>query len=390
MPSLRMALPTRETWRRALGIVAAGGAVVFLLDCKHAYDVMQERSEASEKPCDPKEVAAVEMFYMEASLEEQLVDNATHEAQAEATQARADEEHDEALYKILRESVIFAAGGRAAMMQLAHPYVAQGISQHSNLKNGVQERFFRTFKYMFAMQYGTPEEAARASRVVRKLHNGVRGELEEDVGLFSKGHKYDAAHAHALLWVYLTLAESSIYIYELLVERLSEEAKDAFVASNNRFAARFFAVPETLLPVNAAALDAMVNAMVHSRVLAVGGTASRIDSFLWAPPKARFWPLMALTRWVSLCQLPPRLGEAFGGRKIGRMERMRAALVLGYVRFTYRLMPPSFRWLTAYLAQEERYGKTQSPAAKYLSQVSARVANLGLDALMPPRAQGQL
>lgn len=43
--------------------------------------------------------------------------------------------------KINRESIIFAGGGRAGLIQLCHPFVAAGIRDHSYLQSGVSRRF---------------------------------------------------------------------------------------------------------------------------------------------------------------------------------------------------------------------------------------------------------
>jgi uncharacterized protein (DUF2236 family) len=49
-------------------------------------------------------------------------------------------------WRVGRESVAFVAGLRAALLQLAHPYVATGVKHHSNVKHGIHMRFYRTFK----------------------------------------------------------------------------------------------------------------------------------------------------------------------------------------------------------------------------------------------------
>ena len=62
---------------------------------------------------------------------------------------------DNPTVKILRESVGFFGAARASFLQLAHPFVAQGVRLHSSLEHGVKQRFDRTIKYMHDMQWGT-------------------------------------------------------------------------------------------------------------------------------------------------------------------------------------------------------------------------------------------
>ena len=99
---------------------------------------------------------------------------------------------------MLRESCSFVGGGRAALLQLTHPFVANGIRIHSNLSHGVAERFFRTFKYMFGMVFGERKDAIHAAKIVRGLHDKVVGELGENVGAFTATSKFDAAKLTAL------------------------------------------------------------------------------------------------------------------------------------------------------------------------------------------------
>jgi len=69
--------------------------------------------------------------------------------------------------KVAREAMLMLGGGRAAFLQLAHPFVAIGIEQHSDLMTaGSQKRFYRTFKYMFALQFGDMDEILAAARKV--------------------------------------------------------------------------------------------------------------------------------------------------------------------------------------------------------------------------------
>lgn len=75
-----------------------------------------------------------------------------------------------AYMKLIRESLAFAGAGRAALLQLAHPYVAAGVNAHSSIGadgSGVQTRFYRTFFYMFRLAFGEKDVVERAARAVR-------------------------------------------------------------------------------------------------------------------------------------------------------------------------------------------------------------------------------
>jgi uncharacterized protein (DUF2236 family) len=120
---------------------------------------------------------------------------------------------NQALLHIVRESVVFFGGGRAALLQLAHPYVAAALRQNSDLqRHGNLRRFQRTFYFMFKFAFGSVDSARAAAHTVRRLHQKARGVMAEEVGIFPPDHCFDANHTHALLWVILTLQESSIFM----------------------------------------------------------------------------------------------------------------------------------------------------------------------------------
>ena len=58
---------------------------------------------------------------------------------------------DSITWKINRESALFLAAGRAALLQLAHPWVATAIAQHSRTLNDPIGRFHQTFRVMFTL-----------------------------------------------------------------------------------------------------------------------------------------------------------------------------------------------------------------------------------------------
>src|ERR1700727_3400337 len=58
-------------------------------------------------------------------------------------------------WRVNRESAVFLGAGRAALLQLAHPWVATALIQHSNLLSSPIARFHNTFRVVFTMIFGT-------------------------------------------------------------------------------------------------------------------------------------------------------------------------------------------------------------------------------------------
>src|SRR5277367_4794249 len=88
---------------------------------------------------------------------------------------------DSVTWKVNRESAVFLGAGRAALLQLAHPWVCASLLQHSNLRNDAIGRFHSTFRVIYTMLFGTRAQAVAASRQLYRLHTGIRGELTHAV-----------------------------------------------------------------------------------------------------------------------------------------------------------------------------------------------------------------
>src|SRR6202167_770881 len=80
-------------------------------------------------------------------------------------------------WQVNRESAVFLGAGRAALLQLAHPWVAAALAQHSNLLHDAVGRFHSTFRVVYTMLFGTRGQATQASKQLYRLHAGIRGEL---------------------------------------------------------------------------------------------------------------------------------------------------------------------------------------------------------------------
>src|ERR1700744_921607 len=84
--------------------------------------------------------------------------------------------------KVNREAALFLGAGRAALLQLAHPWVAASLDQHSDIRNDPLARFHNTFRVVFTMIFGTVERALAASRYLFLLHTRIEGTLPASAG----------------------------------------------------------------------------------------------------------------------------------------------------------------------------------------------------------------
>jgi uncharacterized protein (DUF2236 family) len=128
-------------------------------------------------------------------------------------------------WRLHREAAIFLGAGRALLLQLAHPWVAAAIAEHSRTLADPIGRFHRTFNITFTLVFGTLDQALRAARHLHRRHSAIQGVLPKAVGpfaagshgLFAAGSHYRANDVAALRWVYATLIESALMAHDLVL-----------------------------------------------------------------------------------------------------------------------------------------------------------------------------
>ena len=133
-------------------------------------------------------------------------------------------------WRVCRESAVFLAGGRALLLQLAHPWVAAGVAKHSSTLADPIGRFHRTFAIMFTLVFGSLEQAIAAARRLNRRHASVHGTLPWAAGRFAQGSSYAANEASALRWVHATLVESALISHDLVLPPLTAAEREATTA----------------------------------------------------------------------------------------------------------------------------------------------------------------
>lgn len=270
-------------------------------------------------------------------------------------------------WKINRESALFLAAGRAALLQLAHPWVATAIAQHSKTLDNPIARFHHTFRVIFTMIFGTAEQALAASRQLHRLHQTIQGVLPDSVGQFHQGTRYEANEVGALRWVYATLVDSALLAYGLLLPPLTDAERKQYFTESLRMAALFGIAPQ-YLPSNWPEFNAYMESMLQSDVLGVSSATRQLaqklqaGAGLVAPPP--FW-YQALT----IQMLPERLREEFGLSYAGK-EQAAADRAIRWLRRLYPRLPSTLRFVGPY---NEAMGRIRGEAPGPLVRLSNRV-----------------
>jgi uncharacterized protein (DUF2236 family) len=286
---------------------------------------------------------------------------------------------DSMTWRISRESIVFLGAGRAALLQLAHPYVAHAIEQHSATRADPVGRFNRTFLHVYGMIFGDLESAVTASRRVRKVHDRIHGAIDEDVGRFARGHRYTAHDEGGLLWVFATLIETSVMAYELGVGTLSPADKDAYYQESKIFGS-LFGISDEALPRDWPAFKRYCEEMAAGDALAVGRPAQETARFLLTPPRGVLGPLGRGYAALTTGLLPPRIREGFG-LPFGPAEQASYQRTLRAVKRGWPLLPDRARWLPDYVEALRRLDGRPRP-----DRLGRAVQQRILDSIKPERA----
>ena len=242
-------------------------------------------------------------------------------------------------WKINRESALFLGAGRAALLQLAHPWVAAALAEHSTVMNRPIARFHNTFRIVFTMIFGSLGQALAAARHLYALHTQIRGELPEDVARWKSRFAYEANEIGALRWVFATLVESAVIGLRLRAARVDRSRARAILRGKQNAGRPFWSsrggaakrtgrhlphttgrcTPEADLGVSDAA-----RAMAHSLLRGAGS---------WIRPP--HWYRALTVEW-----LPERFRAEFG-LKFGPAEQRASARARRCLPAIYRRLPPA-------------------------------------------------
>ena len=117
--------------------------------------------------------------------------------------------------RVNRENILLLGGGRALLMQLAHPKVAAGVDEHSDFRSQPVRRLRRTIRMTMAIVFGDRETAQAAARAVNRAHGRVRGA------------GYSALDPDLLLWVHAPESISRPVIMKPLTSRWTVPASQS-------------------------------------------------------------------------------------------------------------------------------------------------------------------
>jgi uncharacterized protein (DUF2236 family) len=197
------------------------------------------------------------------------------------------------------------------LLQLAHPTVDAGVSQHSSFEERPWDRLLRTVDYLSLLVYGGTDAIA-AGRRLRALHKRFRGA------------NYSALEPKAYAWVHATLIDTYVRANARFARPLDGKDTDRFYREY-RDLGRLIGIRERDLPptwpqfrayFDDTALYLLARTDSVARVLAIVNAAGPPPM----PITARLWPAI---------RIPARRCMWLGG--VGMMDRwLRRRLGIGW------------------------------------------------------------
>lgn len=248
--------------------------------------------------------------------------------------------HDSMMCRIVREALVLLSGGRAVLLQLAHPLIAEGVAQHSDFRADPLARLFRTMLFVDAVLLDDDRRPEALERF-HAMHETIRGRLSEDAGPFEAGTPYIGSDPHLKLWVHATLVDSCLKAYELFVAPLTDaEHRDYF--SDSVKLARLLKIPNGIYPKTPRAFKKYMNAMLESDSLVVTDKARSLGRGVLYPDVGVIPSASAgLLRFVTAGLLPDRLRREFGLEWSPRRQKILQRIA----RASRALRPHVPRWI---------------------------------------------
>ena len=226
-------------------------------------------------------------------------------------------------WRVGREATLLLGGGRALLLQLAHPGVAAGVAEHSDFRSRPLGRLLRTLELTLALSFGTRSQALEAARTINRTHERVRGQ------------GYTATDPRLLLWVHATLIDSVFVTHDAFVRRLTPEERQGYY-EEAQVVGSLLGIPSGTYPARLEGFEGYVREMLSlgsgTSELDVDDRARALAAAVLRPPKPLGLTFLAVPA-ITAGLLPGELREVYRLRW-GRPERaafgaMRAAVPRG-------------------------------------------------------------
>lgn len=243
------------------------------------------------------------------------------------------------LRRVAQESISYASGLTAVLLQIAHPGVGKGVGRHSNFSSRLLERTQNTGIFIHVMIFGTDAEKNAFRNFVTLAHQYVNDKRTKNT--------YDALDPDLQLWVAATMYYTMIRMYESAFGPMSDADAEQVYQEFSIFGTAL-QVPLAMWPENRAAFAKYWEREVAK--LRVPEEAIKVSRDLFNPRygklPAHLAPILFFRRPMDIVvateELPAHVRRDFGLRSTV-WTRAQYALLGLFNKVTYRLYPQAVR-----------------------------------------------
>ncbi|HEU5156866.1 MAG TPA: oxygenase MpaB family protein [Streptosporangiaceae bacterium] len=250
-----------------------------------------------------------------------------------------------------QEGILLAGGGTASLLQTAHPKIAQGVFEHSDVAVDPLGRLSRTMQWSYAVVFGSREEAERLSALVSKTHEQVTGP------------GYRANDPDLQVWVQATLFAVAIDTYQAVFRRrLTHDELESYYQQSKVISTVLGCPPDVPPATYADFRDYYARMLGEIRISAESRAIAEQVLHPKLPLGRLAEPALAAIRLITAGLMPEPIRAQYGWPwDAGRDRRYR--LLMGSLAAVYPRLPRRVRTLPRdyYLGTMRR--RTPRPAA---------------------------
>jgi uncharacterized protein (DUF2236 family) len=246
---------------------------------------------------------------------------------------------------------LLLGGGRALILQVAHPTVAAGVAEFSDYESAPWKRLVGTLDlYMRVIYGGRDETPAEAGERLRSMHKRLKG-------VHADGTHWHALDPGAFHWVHATLVDGMAEMNARFGHRMNALELELFY-EEMREVGRLYGLREQEMPGDWAAFRAYFDRMVETE-LRDSETLQNVIESVFHPVKppvpvpesvwnVASWPGAELLRLTTVGSLPPTLRERLKlpwsrERELALRAQQRAIRgLMPRLPDRLRLMPPAY------------------------------------------------
>jgi len=249
------------------------------------------------------------------------------------------------MWRINRERCGLIYGPAAAILQIAHPRIAQGVHDHSSFRVDTMGRLHRTLASTNRIAFGRVSEAEAMRRRLAAMHAKVRGIVSPGI----KGPRvYSALEPDLLFWVLATLIIAAVNGYEFIHGDLPIARKEAFYRDACRFGT-YFGVDESLSIKEWEAFQAYYKGMVEGDLLGSHWICRKLATAVIYPQDSLGTRLLgSALDFLPIETLPPKVRDRLGFRST-ISSRFRVRLTRSVLPRVFPLLPRRLRFQPEYL-----------------------------------------